>query len=352
MSLNIRVAVALALSSLAVGSALAQPSQAPNGGVPVGQPSSPAAAGPGAQGLAQGGLAGLPPGAQPAPMVGTPLPSAQQAPQSLPPLPAGVAQGTAQQESPNFEDLMAQKLGLTPAQIRELRHQQNLRQRASSELPVTPPKQVLSSVSASPSPGSTPPVIRLFSGYASALTFVDSTGALWPIENYAVGSDKKLDVKRLDSEKGSILSVAPMVFYDQTNLLVFLRGLSSPIVLSFVTGQKAVDLRTEVRVQGLGPNAQVTVGGLPASTNPSLYSLLEGVPPSDAKELRVRGGDGRAWLSKTGRLYLRTSMKVISPSWIGSARSADGMGAYEMMPANSIRVLRDGQIATVELEGW
>lgn len=349
MSLNIRIAVALALSSLASGGAIAQQGQMPNGGVPVGQPALVSGVQPGSQGQAPAGaLAGLPAGAQPAPVVGMPLPAAQQAPQNLPPLPAGVAQQTA----PNFDEVLTQTLGLTPAQIRELRRQQNLRQRAASELPVTPPKQVMGSVSASPSPGSAPPVIRLFTGYASALTFVDSTGSLWPIENYAVGHDKMFDVRRMDSEKGSILSVVPLGTYAQSNLVVFLRGLSSPIVLSFVTGQKEVDLRTDVRIQGLGPNAQVSVGGLPASTNPTLYTLLEGVAPSDAKELRMQGGEGRAWLSKTGRLYLRTAMKVISPAWIGSARSADGMSAYEMMPANSIRVLRDGQIETVGLEGW
>jgi intracellular multiplication protein IcmK len=293
-------------------------------------------------------LAGLPAGAQPAPVVGMTLPAAQQAPQNLPPLPVGVAEQTA----PNFDEILTHTLGLTPQQIRELRRQQNLRQRAASELPVTPPKQILGSVSASPAPGSTPPVIRLFSGYASALTFVDSTGSLWPIENYAVGHDKMFDVKRMDSERGSILSVVPMGTYAQSNLIVYLRGLSSPIILSFVTGQKEVDLRTDVRVQGLGPNAQVAVGGLPASTNPALYTILEGVPPSDAKELKLSGGEGRAWLSKSGRMYLRTPMKVISPTWIGSARSADGMSAYEMMPANSIRILRNGQIETVGLEGW
>lgn len=361
MNVNIRLAIALALCSLAA-SAMAQQGQLPNGGVPVGQTSGPAqpsaaqpsatqpsATQPNAAPVSPGGLAGLPAGAQPAPTltgnqsVGAPIPQ-----QSLPPLPSG----GAEQFVPDFDSILAKSLGLTPDQLRELRRQQNQRQRAASELPMTAPKQVLGSVNASPAPGSVPPVVRLFPGYASALTFVDSTGALWPVENYAVGGEKLFDVRRMDNEKGSIFSIAPLGSYAQSNLVVYLRGLSSPIVITLVTGQKQVDLRTDVRVMGLGPNAQVAVGGLPASTNSVLYTLLEGVPPADAKELKVMGGDGRAWLTKNGRLYLRTSMKVISPAWIGSTRSADGTNAYEMMPANSIRVLRSGLIETVGIEGW
>lgn len=344
MKLRIQTSLGLALSVVALAAG-AQQGQLPNGGTPVGQqPSSPQAVSP-----AGATMAGLPPAAQPAPNVGSPMPmqATQQMPQTLPPLPSGMPS-----VEPNFEEVMARVLGLTPDQIRELRRQQNQRQRAASELPMPAPKQVLGSVTASPAPGSAPPVIRLFPGYASAMTFVDSTGSLWPIENFAIGHDKLFDIRRMDGEKGSMLSVAPLGNYAQSNLVVYLKGLSSPIIVAFVTGQKQVDLRTDVRIQGLGPNAQVAVGGLPASANPALFTLLEGVAPSDSKELRMIGGEGRAWLSKSGTMYVRTSMRVISPNWISSTRSADGTSAYEMKPANSIRVLRDGRIDTVNIEGW
>jgi intracellular multiplication protein IcmK len=332
----------------------AQQVNLPSGTVPVGvQPTMPSAVSPSTSGIPQATsapMAGLPAGAQPAPTVGAPVAGANggqaQIPQNLPPLPANAP------VVPNFEEVMAQTLGLTPEQIRELRRQQNVRQKAASELPVHPPRPVMSSVTASAAPGSVAPVIRLFTGFASAITVVDSTGALWPITNYTVGHDKLFDVRRMDKDEGSMLSVVPLGNYAQSNMVLYLKGLSAPIVLSFVSGQKEVDYRTDVRVQGMGPNAQITVGGLPASTNPVLYTVLDGVPPSDSKELKVSGGDARVWLSKNGRMYIRTSMKVISPTWIGSARSPDGMSAYEMMPANSIRVFRAGRIETVGVEGW
>ena len=329
----------LTLAVIALVSMTAGAQQLPSGQTAVGQP---------AAASAQPQMPGIPAGAQAAPVVGSPLPAAQQAqmnvPQNLPPLPAAV------QTVPNFDEILTQTLGLTPDQIKQLRREQNLRQKAASELPVTPPKPITSTIPVSAAPGSQAPVVRTFAGFASAITLMDSTGALWPIENIVVGHEKMFDVKRLDGEKGSMLSIVPLANYGQTNMLVYLKGLS-PIVISLVAGQKEVDFRVDLRVQGLGPNAQISVGGLPASTNPSLYTILEGVAPVDSKELKINGGDAKAWLSKSGVMYLRTPLKVISPSWVGSARSSD-MNAYEMKPANSIRIIRDGKIETIGIEGW
>lgn len=337
MNVSMKISVALALAAMS-GASMAQ---LPSGTAAVGQPAPVAQAAP----AAASGLAGLPPGAQAGPVVGAV--GAPMAPTNLPPLPAG-----APSAAPDFEAIMVQTLGLTPEQIRNLRREQEARKKAASETPTTPPKPVTSSVQASASPGSVAPVIRLFTGFSSAITFVDSTGALWPVENYSVGNSGLFEVKRMDGETGSMLTVIPLGSYAQGNMIVYLKGLSAPIAVSFIAGQREVDFRTDVRVQGLGPNAQVSVGGLPASANNALLSLLEGVAPSGAKELRLSGGQGKAWLAKNGRMFLRTSNSVISPGWIGSMRSPDGTNVYEMMPANSIRILREGQIQTIGIEGW
>lgn len=310
----------------------------------VGAPTPATAAAPGSVAAPAGGLAGLPAGAQPAPSAGAALP-----PQNLPPLPATPP---AESQGANFDDVMAQTLGLTPEQIRELRKAANARQRAASEFPSTPPKPVNTQVTASPAPGSVPPVVRLFTGFASSVTITDATGAPWPIENFTVGHDKQFDVKRMDGPTGSTLSIVPMGYYMQSNMLLYLKGLSAPIAITFLAGQKEVDFRTDVRVQARGPNSQITVGGLPQSTSSALLSLLEGVSPAESKELKVGSPEAKAWMTKSGRLLVRTSLQVISPGWIGSTRSSDGMSAYEMMPASSLLVLKDGRIQSVSVEGW
>lgn len=343
MNVSVKISVALALAAMSSASM----AQLPSGSSPVGKPAAPVtqAAPPAAAAAPAPALAGLPPGAQAGPVVGAV--GAPMAPTNLPPLPGGAISA-----APDFEAIMGQTLGLTPEQIRNLRRQLEERKKAASETPTTPPKPVTSSVQASASPGSVAPVIRLFTGFSSAITFVDSTGALWPIENYSVGNSGAFEVKRMDGDAGSMLTVIPLGSYAQGNMIVYLKGLSAPIAVSFIAGQREVDFRTDVRVQGLGPNAQVSVGGLPASANNALLSLLEGVAPSGAKELRLSGGQGKAWLAKNGRMFLRTSNSVISPGWIGSMRSPDGTNVYEMMPANSIRILREGQIQTIGIEGW
>ena len=289
-----------------------------------------------------------------------PLPQPQQAqpqataPTSLPPLPPSQQGQTITLPAPqaNFNEVLESALVLNPGQIREVRKQANTRMRAAQELPQTPPKQVTSLITASPSPGSTSPVLRLYPGYASSVMVTDSTGAPWPIENYTIGHKDNFEVKRLDGVNGSILSVVPLQYYANSNLVLVLKGLASPITISFIAGQKEVDLRADVRVQAKGPNAQLSVGGLPQSTNTQLLSVLEGVPPAEAKQLKVSVPEAQAWMGKNGRLYLRTSLPVISPSWLGSVRSSDGASAYEMMPSTSLLVMKDGQIKQVGVEGW
>lgn len=290
--------------------------------------------------------------AQNGPVSPTPVGGVGVAPQALPPLPA--AAGGAEV---NFDELVKNTLGLTPNQIKELRKQMDVRQKAASELPRTPPKPVTTMINASTAPGSVPPVVRLFTGYATSLMITDSTGQPWPIENFTVGQKDLFEVKRLDPSKengtipGSALSIVPMNTYGTSNMIVYLRGLSAPIAISFVSGQKEVDFRVDLRVQGRGPNAQLAAAGLPASTNNALLSVLEGVAPSDAKVLRVSSPEAQAWLTKEGSVYLRTSLQVISPAWVGSMRSADGMSAYELRPASSILVLRDGAIQQLSIDG-
>lgn len=271
-------------------------------------------------------------------------------PQALPPLPPEVIAP----EKPDFDTVLSQTLGLTPDQIKALRKAANERQKAASELPQTPPKPVTTLITASPSPGSTAPVVRLFPGFATSIIVTDSTGEPWPIENFTVGHSNMFDVKRLDSGSGSALSIVPMGTYAQSNMILYLKGLPTPIAVSFISGQKEVDYRADLRVQGRGPNAAIAAIGLPNSTDPLLLSVLGGDVPSDAKKLKVSAAaeDMKAWMSSSGKMLVRSKLQVISPAWVGSVRSADGTNAYEMLPASRILVMRDGKIEQISVEGW
>jgi len=283
------------------------------------------------------------------PVAGQPAAAVAQPPLALPPLPQGP--GT----KVDVNRVMGDVFGLTPNEIRQLRRQADEHQRAAAEAPSTPPKPVTTSVVASLAPGATPPVVRLAPGFATSIVVTDSTGSPWPIQNFVIGNASSMDVKRpveRDPE-GSALSIVPKGYYSQSNLVLYLKGLATPVSMTFITGQKQVDYRVDLRVLGSGPNARIPQSaGMPSGTNSQLLSLLEGVAPEGAKPLRVSDPAAQAWMTKTGHVLLRTNLQIISPAWIGSVRSADGTSAYEMTAVSSILCLRDGQITSVSLQGW
>ncbi len=276
----------------------------------------------------------------------SPLPSTAPAapPLALPPLPG-----------PNTSEVAAVQdalLGVTPEQIRELRRMLDARQRASSEL-VNPPKPVTGSVSVSLSPGATPPVIRPYMGSTSSFVVVDSTGAPWPVENFRIANMDLFPVNRLDGPQGSAFTIDTTVPYGQSNLVLKLAGVPAPVVISLVAGQREHDARVEVRIQGRGPNSTVAAGSLMAGTDSRLLPVLDGIAPSGGKSLSVGGLEGvRAWLLPSGRLLVRSPVKIVSPASTTFVVSADGTHVYEFAQTTQLLGLVDGQFVQMTVNGW
>jgi intracellular multiplication protein IcmK len=198
-------------------------------------------------------------------------------------------------------------------------------------------------------PGATPPVIRLAAGFVSSLVFLDSTGEPWPIEAYDVGNPAAFNVQW--NKKDNTMMIQAISQYKYGNLAVRLRGAKTPVMLTLIPGQKTVDYRVDLRVQGFGPNASIpTTTNLPAKASSELINVLDGVPPAGSKSLTVKGGNAQAWLQGS-RLFLRTRLTVISPSWESMMNSADGMHAYQMSKVPLVLVSQQGKIIQLHLEG-
>jgi intracellular multiplication protein IcmK len=217
--------------------------------------------------------------------------------------------------------------------IREINREIYDKGRVINELPVTPPKSVNGVLTASMAPGAVPPVIRLTRNRTSAIIFTDMTGQPWPIINYDGLSTEDFVVKRLDNPApdGYVLSVTPRGAFVNGNLVVVLKGLPSPLSVDFVSGQKEFDSRTEIRVQAKGPNASYSSIAVPDGIDTALLSVLQGVPPVGAKELKVSSNAVQAWLAKDGKMYVRTRYKVMSPAFENVTTSPDGTFAYKMV---------------------
>jgi intracellular multiplication protein IcmK len=249
-----------------------------------------------------------------------------------------------------FINVINQMLPMSPDQISKLREVFTESQLAAATPPGIPPKPTTTSLIVNLSPQATPPVIRLGAGYISSLVFMDATGQPWPIDAYSLGDPTAFNIQW--DHKGNTLLVQSSSFFKRSNLAVILKDLNTPVMLTLISGQTAVDYRVDLRIPGIGPNAIFAQNGLPDAANPILLDVLNGVPPKNSKELKVAGADAKAWVLNK-KLYLRTTLDVISPAWQAIMSSIDGTHAYELQIAPVILALQHGKdkVITLTLEG-
>lgn len=253
-------------------------------------------------------------------------------------------------ENKAFKDMTRTIYPLSPEQILQLKQMQHTVEYAKASNPGTPPKPTATSQFVNLSPGSTPPVIRLAQGFVSSLVFLDSTGSPWPIAAYDLGDPAAFNIQW--DKTSNTLMIQAMKLYNYGNLAVRLRGLNTPVMLTLIPGQKAVDYRVDLRVQGYGPNAKSMPmeEGIPPSASELLLHVLDGVPPPGSKRLPVIGGDARAWMSND-RMFVRTNLTILSPGWLASMTSADGTHAYEMQKSPVLLVSWHGKVMQLKVEG-
>ncbi|KTD55421.1 DotH/IcmK family type IV secretion protein [Legionella quateirensis] len=249
-----------------------------------------------------------------------------------------------------FKDMTRNLYPLNPEQIVRLKQMYQTTEYAQASTAGTPPKPTATSQFVNLSPGSTPPVIRLSQGFVSSLVFLDSTGAPWPISAYDLGDPSAFNIQW--DKTSNTLMIQAMKLYNYGNLAVRLRGLNTPVMLTLIPGQKAVDYRVDLRVQGYGPNAKTMPmeEGIPPSASDILLHVLDGVPPAGSSRLVVSGGDARAWLSNN-KMYVRTNLTILSPGWLASMTSADGTHAYEMQKSPVLLVSWHGKVMQLKVEG-
>ncbi len=268
------------------------------------------------------------------------------------PNPASDAEAVQLARDQAFNQLALNTLPMTPDQIQKLRNLFADSQRAASASPgAGPPKPVASSQMVTLSPGLTPPIVRLAQGYVTAIVFLDSTGAPWPIEAYDVGNPSAFNVQW--NHNGNILMIQSSAMYTMGNLVVQLKGLNTPVLVTLIPGQPIVDYRVDMRVPALGPNAKPGAQtSLPQAASNVLINVLDGVPPENSKTLTVPNSSSQAWLAGD-QIYLRTPLTLLSPAWIAAMSSADGTNAYQIPKAPSILVAdSDGKIFNLRIEGY
>ena len=199
-------------------------------------------------------------------------------------------------------------------------------------------------------PTSTPENRKTFKHIISSVVFLDSSGAPWPIIAYDIGDPSAYNIQW--DKSGNTLMIQSKKLYTYGNMAIRLQGLNTPVMLTLVPGQKAIDYRVDMRVMGYGPNAKDVPSemNLPEGANDTLLKILDDIPPENGKLLNVKGGPAKAW-SVNSTMYVRTRLTILSPGWLSKMSSADGMNVYKMSDSPVLLVSWHGKVMQLKIEG-
>ncbi|MEA1938866.1 MAG: DotH/IcmK family type IV secretion protein [Pseudomonadota bacterium] len=241
-----------------------------------------------------------------------------------------------------FDTAISSLLPLKPEEIAKLVGHLNDVQQAAAVPPGDPPKPMVKVETVSLDPGASPPLIRVSPGYVSAVSFLDASGAPWPIRDIAVGGQYNIPQPE---EGANMIRITPLNRFGRGNMSVRLAGLNTPLSFVIETGLDVAYFRYDARIPQMGPSAATPLIDRAPSVaigNDALMAFLEGVPPTSARRLSVNGVDGRTTAYTLGeKMYVRTPLTLLSPGWNSHVSSADGMRVYEVTEA-PVLLLADG----------
>lgn len=284
------------------------------------------------------------------------VPAHSQSVQPPPPLetPEGTTQPghQAQREAIRdqaFEQTEDQLMPLTPGQLQTLI--ESLATTESLSSMNTPPETVMNAEPLQLE-ATRPPVVRVAQGYGASIVFTDRTGRAWPITAYQGFNPGLFDVSASTTSGNkedlpSVLVVQPVASAGAGNLVVTLKGLETPIVLTLALGQAVVDARKEFKLPLAGPNAEPEYQAMsPRSIETALLNVLNGLPPvASAVRIDVTGIEPEAMAWRVGNdLYLRTVAEVYSPEYSQRANQPSGLHAYKLPHVPVLLVSYNGQM--------
>ncbi|MBN6739756.1 hypothetical protein JKG47_04270 [Acidithiobacillus sp. MC6.1] len=260
---------------------------------------------------------------------------------------------------PPFKSIEKALLPLEGKQIVGFRGKVRKTQDAGNQ-PIIPKDGTTQVITIDPDTGQTP-TIHMAAGYACSITVVDSMGQPWPINTASVGDGGRFKVQSIMKTKESpTIVVSDLLPHAQSNLLLTLEGLNTPIPVQLVSGgpikngHEVVAYRVILRVRGMTPGALPPsfMASPNAGTTRALLQALYGTMPSAAKTLRVSQAPAyshtRAWLLN-GDLWIRTHATLLAPSWIAAEQSANGVHAYVLPTSHAVLLRMNGTNATTEI---
>ncbi|KXV49950.1 type IV secretion protein DotH [Gluconobacter albidus] len=282
--------------------------------------------------------------------------------------------------SPDQQDRQAaedEDIPLTPEMIHRLGDRLKANQRAREEVAteVAAPSS-RPAIRVSFAPGQQTSLIFTTKGYPTAVSFVDRSGAPWPIAwNTTTTSANPDGLKNCSSEGGkggspavqttgfytcvpyagsNTINIEPLSLAPRGGLLVTLKNAPKPISFLLLAGRGTYDDNLTVRVNEDGPNARQEAApeAAPGTAEPFMNAMLSGIAPASAVPQSVEGlspDEVRAW-RMGNELYLRTRLALMTPAWDSSERGEDGYTLYAFRQTPYILLSDSGRTVSASLK--
>ena len=254
-----------------------------------------------------------------------------------------------------FEQTEDATVPMTPDQLQSLIQSLDLTEAVSSTH--TPPETVMTAEALDLN-APRPPVVRVGQGYGTSLVFTDRTGKIWPITAFQGFNKGLFDVSASTTtgnpgDLPTVLVVQPVAGRGAGNLVVTLKGLDTPVVVTLALGQRTVDARKEFKLRLAGPNAAPEYrAARPGGIEAALLNVLNGLPPTAAAtRVPITGVEPEAMAWRVGDdLYLRTVAEVYSPEYRQRASHPSGLHAYQLPDVPVLLVSYNGSLTDLTIK--
>jgi intracellular multiplication protein IcmK len=198
---------------------------------------------------------------------------------------------------------------------------------------------------------SAPPVVRVTPGQGAVVSFLDASGAPWPIQLADnANADGGIVVQKFTNHQ---LSVFVRNHAAMGNVLVALQGLPTAVSFTVVSGQDLTDYQVQLVVPRFkdGPPAHViSSGSVPALGTADLFDYLLRTPPTNAKPLKVEGLPGTvAWQTGPSKMVVRTQALIAEAM---RHFALDGTGVYEVRLSPLVLGTVNGRFVELRISGF
>lgn len=260
-----------------------------------------------------------------------------------------------------FEQLLKNNNLLTPQQ-RALIHDME-RKKVEAIKRQKPAEPINEIIPVTFKPGSHVKSVFVTPGFDTHLTFIDATGAPWPVTYVSGGSDEDFPIKEVsqgtgDSKRSNVVKVNSVYRVGSTNLTVMLDGLNEIVNVNIIADELAYHPVATMQVHQNGPNARFDAlpGIPPISNDRELKLILQGGVglPKSFERLEASNPEIDAWLdTKSGDLFLLTNHVLRSPRPVGIHPGTGGYIAYRtsFLPAITLNTSNGYELTVTLREG-